>query len=71
MQRLRGHQGGLSHCTAISVSSAKVAYWVRVPGRCALMAVVSWMCKAGCLRGRTENADGRTERMTALRGKMA
>jgi hypothetical protein len=35
------------------------------------MAVVSWICSAGCFKGRTENADGRTERMTALRGKMA
>jgi hypothetical protein len=61
----------LSHCTANSVNKANVACCVKVLGRCALMAVVSWMFRAGCLRRRTENAEGRTERMTALRGKMA
>jgi hypothetical protein len=51
--------------------SAKVACWVRVVGRKELTAVVSWIFKEGSDKGRTENAEGRTERMTALRDKMA
>jgi hypothetical protein len=60
-----------SHCSATSVISASVACWVKVVGRRELMAVLSWMLSGGSHRGRTENAEGRTERITALEGKMA
>jgi hypothetical protein len=62
---------GVNHWPATSVISAKVACWVRVVGRKELTAVVSCIFKAGSDSSRTENAEGRTERMTALRDKMA
>lgn len=54
-----------------SAISAKVACWVKVVGRSELTAVVSWMVNLGSDTCRTAKAEGRTERMTALRDKMA
>jgi hypothetical protein len=53
------------------VINASVACWVRVAGRRELTAVWSWIVKEGAEISRTEKAEGRTERMTALRDKIA
>jgi hypothetical protein len=62
---------GDNHNPATSWIKAKVACCARVVGRCELTAVVNWMCSVGSETGLTEKADGRTERMTALRGSTA
>lgn len=64
-------QCGVSQSLAISSIKANVACWVKVVGRSELTAVVSCMVSAGADTCRTENAEGRTDRMTALRDKMA